>query len=268
MSEAGEWEVYAVKYATSAERLRRDNFITPPDPHDGPMPIDYFVWAVTNGTRTFVVDTGFDAAEAEARGRTLLRTAAEGLATVGIDASKVEDVVITHLHYDHAGGHDQFPLARYHLQESEMHYATGRHMCSHAIAHPFTVDHVTDMVRRVFDGRVSFVDGERRLAPGLSVHLVGGHSMGLQVVRVRTRRGWVVLASDASHFYENMEAAAPFPIVFNVGDMVQGWETLKQLAETPAHIVPGHDPLVLQRYPAVSADLEGIAVRLDIEPKT
>ena len=266
MSEDGQWEVYAVKYATSAERLRRDNFITPPDPHDGLMPIDYFVWAVTDGVRTFVVDTGFDADEAKARERTLLRTAAEGLATVGIDAAKVEDVIVTHLHYDHAGGHDQFPAARYHLQEVEMHYATGRHMCSHVMAHPFTVEHVTEMVRRVFEGRVAFVDGERQLAPGLSVHLVGGHSMGLQVVRVKTRRGWVVLASDASHFYENIEAGAPFPIVYNLADMVQGWETLKALASSRAHIVPGHDPLVLERYPAVSAGLDGIAVRLDVAP--
>lgn len=268
MGENGEWQVYAVKYATSAERLRRDNFITPPDPHDGPMPIDYFVWAVTNGTRTFVIDTGFDAKEAKARNRTFLRTAAEGLATIGIEAHKVEDVIVTHLHYDHAGGHDQFPAARFHLQDTEMAYATGRHMCCHAINHPFTVDHVTEMVRRVFEGRVGFVDGDRQLAPGLSVHLVGGHSMGLQIVRVRTARGWVVLASDASHFYENMEAGAPFPIVFNVGDMVRGWERMKELAESPAHIVPGHDPLVLARYPAVSADLEGIAHRLDVAPKT
>ena len=268
MGEPGQWEVFAVKYATSAERMRKDNFISPPDPHDGPMPIDYFVWAVTDGTRTFVIDTGFDAKEAKARGRTLLRTAAEGLQTIGIDAGRVEDVIVTHLHYDHAGGHAQFPAARYHLQESEMHYATGKHMCSHVMAHPFTVDHVADMVRRVFEGRVSFADGDRELAPGLSVHLVGGHSMGLQVVRVRTRRGWVVVASDASHFYENMEAGAPFPIVFNVADMVQGWARLGELASSPTHIVPGHDPLVLQRYPAVSSGLEGIAVRLDADPAT
>jgi hypothetical protein len=63
-----------------------------------------------------------------------------------------------------------------------------------------------------------------------------------------------------------MEAQAPFPIVFSLGDMVRAWATLRDLASTPAHIVPGHDPLVLARYPAVSRHLEGIAVRLDAEP--
>jgi glyoxylase-like metal-dependent hydrolase (beta-lactamase superfamily II) len=73
--------------------------------------------------------------------------------------------------------------------------------------------------------------------------------MGLQVVRVQTRRGWVVLASDASHFYANMEETRPFPIVWSVADMVDGYRKLRALAQSPAHVIPGHDPLVLERYP-------------------
>jgi glyoxylase-like metal-dependent hydrolase (beta-lactamase superfamily II) len=87
--------------------------------------------------------------------------------------------------------------------------------------------------------------------------------MGLQVVRVATRRGWVVLASDASHFYANMEEIRPFPIVYSVADMVEGYRKLRALADSPAHLIPGHDPLVLERYPAPSKELKGIAVRLD-----
>jgi glyoxylase-like metal-dependent hydrolase (beta-lactamase superfamily II) len=87
--------------------------------------------------------------------------------------------------------------------------------------------------------------------------------MGLQAVRVRTRRGWVVLASDASHFYAHLEQERPFPIVWSVADMVEGYRRLRELADSPAHIIPGHDPLVLERYPAPSRDMEGIVVRLD-----
>jgi glyoxylase-like metal-dependent hydrolase (beta-lactamase superfamily II) len=110
---------------------------------------------------------------------------------------------------------------------------------------------------------VRFHNGDGEIAPGVSVHLIGGHTMGLQVVRVATRRGWVVLASDASHFYANMEEVRPFPIVYSVADMVQGYRRLESLAQSPEHIIPGHDPLVLERYPAPSPELEGIAVRLD-----
>ncbi len=264
MSQDDGYEVFAVRYAYR-EASRAEHFIGG-DPHDGPMAMDYFVWAVVGKKRTWIVDTGFTAADAEARGRTLLRTAAEGLAALGIDAATAEDVILTHLHYDHIGGFDQFPNARFHLQDSEMAYATGRHMATPALGHAFTADHIAAMVHRVFAGRVVFHDGAVELAPGLSLHHVGGHTQGLQVVRVKTRRGWLVLASDASHFYENMEAGRPFPIVYNVGDMLGAFGTMRGLAESPGHIVPGHDPLVMERYPAADPALEGIAVRLDAEP--
>jgi hypothetical protein len=72
-----------------------------------------------------------------------------------------------------------------------------------------------------------------------------------------------VLASDASHFYANMEQVRPFPIVYNVADMVEGYARLRALADSPGHIIPGHDPLVLERYPAPSSALQGIVARLD-----
>ncbi len=261
------WDLYAIKYATMQERTRRDNFMVS-DPHDdAPMPIDYFVWAAVSPEQTIVIDTGFDAEEATSRGRTLQRSVTDGLAMVEIEAASVADVIVTHLHYDHIGGHAEFPAAQFHLQESEMQYATGPHMCTHTLNHSFTVGHITDMVRHVFEGRVTFYDGASEIAPGITVHHVGGHTMGLQFVRVLTRRGWVVVASDTTHFYENMERIAPFPIVYNVGDMVRGYAALRAQADTEAHIVPGHDPLVLDRYPAPDARLEGVVVRLDVAPK-
>ena len=255
------YEVYAVKYAHH-ERRASENFIGG-DPHDGPMPLDYFVWLVRGAGREIVVDTGFSAAMAAKRGRQHLRCPAEGLGLLGAKASDVRDVVISHLHYDHVGNFELFPGATFHLQEREMRYATGRYMCQECFRGAFEAEDVVGMVRRVYDGRVRFHDGDAELMPGISVHLIGGHTMGLQVVRVATRRGAVVLASDASHFYANMEQIRPFPIVWSVAEMVDGYRRLRELAESPAHIIPGHDPLVLQRYPAPSAELQGIVARLD-----
>jgi glyoxylase-like metal-dependent hydrolase (beta-lactamase superfamily II) len=73
----------------------------------------------------------------------------------------------------------------------------------------------------------------------------------------------VVLASDASHYYANMEDKRPFPIVYNVGDMVEGWRRAQALADSSAHVIPGHDPLVMERYPAPATTLQGAVVRLD-----
>jgi glyoxylase-like metal-dependent hydrolase (beta-lactamase superfamily II) len=187
----------------------------------------------------------------------------EGLAAIGIDAAAVEDVIVTHMHYDHAGNRGLFPKARYHLQDREMAYCTGRCMCHAPLSHPFDAEDVATMVRRVFDGRVQFHDGDASITPGLSLHLVGGHTNGLQAVRVRTAQGWLVLASDASHLYANMEQSRPFPVVYNVGDMLEGYRRLYSLADDPALVVPGHDPEVLKRFRSPDPAQEGWIVRLD-----
>ena len=255
------YEVTALMYAYN-DRGGAENFIGG-DPHDRPMPLDYFVWLIRGNGREIVVDTGFSAAMAAKRKRDHLRCPTEALRTLQCDATKVKDVIVTHLHYDHVGNFELFPGATFHLQEREMQYATGKYMCQDCFRGAFEVEDVVGMVREVYAGRVRFHDGDAELFPGVSLHLIGGHTMGLQVVRVATRRGWVVLASDASHFYANMEQVRPFPIVWSVADMVDGYAKLRRLADSPQHIIPGHDPLVMQRYPAPSKALEGIAVRLD-----
>jgi len=260
------YEVLAVKYATRAAR-RADLFIGG-DPHDADAAMDYYLWVVRSRdpARLFIVDTGFNEDMAAKRGRTLLRRPAEALRLVGVEPDSVEQVIVTHLHNDHVGAFDSFPNATFHLQDDEMDFATGRYMCHERLRKPYEPDHVVGLVRLAYQNRVVFHDGDEELAPGLSVHRIGGHSMGLQAVRVHTRRGWVVLASDASHYYEHFEKDRAFPVVFHVGDLLQGYRRLATLADSPRHIVPGHDPLVMDRYPPPSDALRGVAVRLDAEP--
>lgn len=258
------YEVYAIRYATVA-RKSSENFIGG-DPHEGGARMDYFVWLVRNASHSFVVDTGFNADAARRRKREFLRPPTEGLAMLGVDAAGVRDVVITHMHYDHVGNFDQFPNARFHLQDREMSFATGRYMCCGPFSHAYEVEEVVGMVRRVYAGRVVFHDGDAELAPGLTLHHVGGHTLGLQAVRVWTRVGWLVLASDASHYYANIREQRPFPIVADVTAMVDGWRRLDALASAPRHVVPGHDPLVMERYRAPDPSMQGTVVRLDAEP--
>lgn len=260
MTDPDTYEVFAIKYAERDAR-RPEHFLGG-DPHDVPMSMDYFVWAIVGSDRTIVVDTGFNTLDAKNRNRRLLRTAAEGLSLVGVDAASAPTVVLTHLHYDHVGGFDQFPNAIFHLQDREMAFATGRNMIESEYSHAFTARHVAEMVMAVHAKRVHFYDGDGELAPGVSVHHIGGHTDGLQAVRVKTASGWVVLASDATHYYENMEAIRPFSIVFNVPEMIAGYDVLRSLAGSGGVIVPGHDPMVFERHPPADPTLSGIAIRL------
>ena len=258
------YEIYALRYARH-DRSASENFLDG-DPHDGPMPMDYFVWLIRNDERAIVVDTGFSAQAAARRQREFLRCPSEALRLLGVDATRVGDVIVTHLHYDHIGNFNLFPAATFHLQDSEMAFATGRHMSSPAQSGAYDVEDVVGMVREVYRGRVRFHDGSADIAPGVSVHHVGGHTMGLQVVRVSTGRGAVVLASDASHYYANMLEGRPFPIVFDVAAMRAGWERCRALAESEDHIIPGHDPEVLRQYAAPEPAMQGIVARLDLPP--
>jgi glyoxylase-like metal-dependent hydrolase (beta-lactamase superfamily II) len=260
---APKYEVFALRYATHAERRARENFIFH-DEHDTPMPMDFFVWAIRGAGRTIVVDTGYGTDAAGRRNRQLLRRPIDALLQIGIDAAEVPDVVLTHLHWDHAGGLDLFPSAMFHLQDAEMAFSTGRCMCHPIFRRPLEVEDVVAAVRLVYADRVRFHAGTAEIAPGVSLHLIGGHSGGLQAVRVRTARGWVVLASDAAHYWANIRGRAPFPLVVDVARMVEGYRVVEELSDGPDHIIPGHDPLVLSRFPPVAGADD--VVRLDLPP--
>ena len=259
------YEVYALRYANS-ERPARDNFLFSTDIHDGLQQLDFFVWVVRGNGRTFVVDLGFDHEGAARRGRSISRLPSEAVGMLNIEAHTVEDVIVTHLHYDHAGDLDAFPNARLYLQDREMNFATGRYMGHAPVRMAFDVEYVCDFVKAVYADRVTFVDGAQELAPGISVHHIGGHTDGLQAVRVWTESGWLVLASDAIHLYANRDLGNPFPIVHSVSDMVAGYARLDELASHRDLVIPGHDPLVLERFPAPIKEFEGELVRLDRGP--
>lgn len=265
MSDLPEYELFAIRYATRDAR-RRDHFIGG-DPHDAPMPMDYFVWVAKAPERSVIIDSGFTPEVSKKRGRTFLRDPVDSMRLLGVDPDKVEDVVLTHLHYDHVGNFHRFPAARFHVQEKEISHATGRYMHYPQLSHAYEVDDVVGLVRMNYAGRVIFHDGPVDLFPGITLHLAGGHAPGLQFLRVNTRRGWVVLASDVTHFYANLETGKPYVSAFHIGDMVEGFARLRAAAPDESHIIPGHDPEVMRRYPAPSPELEGVAVRLDVAPR-
>ncbi|MEM7255887.1 MAG: N-acyl homoserine lactonase family protein [Pseudomonadota bacterium] len=256
------WEVYAVKYADRHGRTRADSFLFDPL-HDSAHAMDYFVWVLRRGNQVILVDTGYDTTEAAARGRPIKRSVADALAPLAISPAQVQTIICTHLHYDHAGGLAQFPQATVHLQQAEMVYATGPCMCFETLRMPYTSTHVAAVVEKLYSDKLVYHHGDGVITDGVTVHCIGGHSRGLQVVRVRTVCGWLVLASDASHYYENFLQHKLFPIVVDAQSMLQGFDTLVSLASETRLIIPGHDPLVMQYFPPVG---EPFIRRLDQGP--
>jgi glyoxylase-like metal-dependent hydrolase (beta-lactamase superfamily II) len=168
-------EILAVRYAHNAKQHFSENFFGG-DPHDGPMP--FFVWVLKGGGQAIVIDTGFDADMAARRLRKLTRPVAEGLKAAGVDLAEVKDVVLTQMHYDHAGNHDIFPIypnARYHVQDREMEYGTGRCMC-HATLARWSGGYRPPRRRAIEIGRRGFRYGKRQTSRGVHArrHVQGG----------------------------------------------------------------------------------------------
>ena len=258
------WEIYAIKYGDRGGRTRADSCIFD-DNHDAPHAMDYFIWVLRRGAEVVLVDTGYDSQEADARNRPIRIDPVTALQPLGLQPEDITQIIVTHLHYDHAGGLHPFSHAKLYVQAADMAYATGPCMCHAHLRAPFTGSHICDMVRALYEDRVAFIEGTREIRPGVEAHWMGGHSRGLQSVRVRTRRGWVMLASDASHFYENFLENRAFPIVVDVEDALNAFGRLRALADSMDHIIPGHDPLVLKRYPLLRPDTPH-AVCLSADP--
>ena len=105
-----------------------------------------------------------------------------------------------------------------------------------------------ELVTLHYGGRIRLVEGEREVLPGLRVHWVGGHTAGLQIVSVETGRGRVVLTSDASHFFRNVERRWPTQIITNLPQMLAAFDTIDALAGPERLVVAGHDPEVADRF--------------------
>lgn len=246
------YTIYAIEYA---RRETNSTELFYGDYHNTPIKMSYFVWAVTNGTHTIVVDLGFTEEVGTRRGRQFVRCPSQGLAALGIDCASVEHVIVSHFHYDHVGNYALFPHATFYVQDEEMRFYTGRYVCQGAFRHSVEVEDILAMVRYNYDGRLCFIDGEREILPGIAVYKVGGHTAGMQIVTVQTAGGRAVLASDASHYYHNIEKNVPFMVHHDLPGMYYGFQRIRELAEQPELIIPGHDPLVLERLKPVT---EGI----------
>ncbi|WP_417270744.1 N-acyl homoserine lactonase family protein [Celeribacter sp.] len=257
------WQILALRYSENKKRTRRDSFIFASKP-DAPHTMDFFFWVLRRGEEVIVVDTGMDTAEAARRDRPILHAPVDMLASIGIDPADVKTLIITHLHFDHAGCIDAFPNATIHIQAEELSFATGAMMTNDALRLPYALDPITTIVTRLHKGDVVVHDGECAIAQGVTGHLLGGHSAGLMALTVQTRRGKLLLASDVAHYYESVTKGLVFLIVVDAAKMVHGYNWLREHAEGDiSRILPAHDPLIRRVYPEVAPDIFDLSAAPD-----
>jgi glyoxylase-like metal-dependent hydrolase (beta-lactamase superfamily II) len=246
------YKIYTLYYG-KRDATTADYFLD--DTANIPIGMGYYLWVATNGEHTVVIDLGYHEDVGEQRGRTLVRRPAELLDKIGVDPKSVQHAIVTHMHWDHVGGYALFPHARFYLQERELHFWTGARMAEWQSS--LEEEELVAVVRLHFRGRLGLCDGTQEIVPGITVHHVGGHTMGSQIVQVETGRGTAVVASDAAKLYRNFKEDIPQPRSHSVPDQISGYQLIKRLASKEDLIIPGHDPEAMRRL-AVYGDSIGL----------
>lgn len=268
MSSLPEFEIYAIRYAKQDLRDEGHMFLAG---RHGTMVqgLDFFTYALKGGGRNWIVDTGMTEVQARRMGRDydFLCRPSQALARIGIDAATEPDVILTHAHFDHVGTLDDYKAARFHIQDEEMIHITGRDMTMQPFRLAYHPDDVKPLIDLVYADRMVFHDGDVEIAPGIEFILIGGHARGQAVLRVHTRRGWVLLASDAVHVFDETDHERPFAVFYDLAQMIDGYRRINRLAGHRDRLIPGHDHRVTKAYPAAGPGMEGQILRLDLVPR-
>jgi glyoxylase-like metal-dependent hydrolase (beta-lactamase superfamily II) len=173
-----------------------------------------------------------------------------------ISVEQIDNVILTHLHYDHAGGTDLFPNAQFFVQESEYRFWTEDPVVQRAVFQQVSDQVIFERIKALREaGRVTLVRGDREVLPGITCLLSPGHTIGLQAVAVETAKGTAILGSDCAHLFRNYEEDRPSILINDLPAWLASYDKLKAHVSDPSLLFPGHDMLMSKNYPEVA---EGI----------
>jgi glyoxylase-like metal-dependent hydrolase (beta-lactamase superfamily II) len=195
-SSAQQYEIYAIRYATlpdfpvaalvkGADTKRK-------------LDIAMIIWLVKGNGRNILVDSGFYRDQfLKAWSVKDFVKPSEAVAQLGVKPEDITDVIITHMHWDHADGMDLFPRARIWIQKDEYNYYTGEAWQQKNTHGGIDKDDVLAAVKLNLEGRLRLVNGDaQEILPGITCYTGGKHTWQSQYIGVNTRQGTVILASD------------------------------------------------------------------------
>ena len=248
--QAGPYEVHAVRFAT-LPAYRVASLVAGADP-DRRLDLAMMVWVVQGNDRIVLVDAGFHREKFISQWKPVdyVRPSDAVRAALGIAPESVTDIILTHVHWDHADGVDLFPSARVWVQMAEYEHHIGEQGRVLNRAIDADVAAALFAVRR--GGRLELVDGDDRpILPGVRVHTGGRHTFASQFVSVPTRTGRIVLASDNAYLYENLEQKRAIAQTLDASSNLAAQARMIALAGGIGRVVPGHDPAVFERFQVI-----------------
>jgi glyoxylase-like metal-dependent hydrolase (beta-lactamase superfamily II) len=247
-----QYEIYAIRYATLPGFSVAD-LVAGADPARK-LDIAMMIWLVRGNGHNVLVDAGFyhDRFFKDWHVNDFIKPS-DALKPLGLKPEDITDVIISHMHWDHADGMDLFPNARIWIQKDEFQYYAGEAWQTKEAHDGIDAEDVLTLVRLNTQGRVGLVNGDaQEILPGITCYTGGRHTYASQYVGVNTKAGTVVLASDNMYLYENLEKHVPIAATLDAVSNLQAQDRMKQLAASPGLVVPGHDPAVMTKFPNVA----------------
>lgn len=232
---------------------------------DVSLDVGYFFWLAHNTNRTVLIDCGYNTRRAEIAGRfhsnTLHVSPLEALRRIGIQPGDVDQLILSHLHLDHAGNVDLFPNATISLTRAEFDWWAGPYGTRELVSHLIEPETLAYLRAAEGAGRLHLIDDATFVAPGIRMLPVGGHTPGQAVTEVQAHDVKVVLAADSAHFYEEYLGDRPFWLYSDLEDAYRVYDMLRTLDATDGVVVvPGHDPLVMDRFERLDDRIANLGV--------
>lgn len=246
------YEIYALRYATIPD-FPVSGLISGAD-KDRKLDIAMLVWLVRGNGKNVLVDSGFYRPQFFKTWtvRDFIKPS-ETVAKLGLKPEDITDVIITHMHWDHADGLDLFPNAKIWVQKDELEYYAGEAWQSRRTHGGIDPEDVMAAVKLNTQGKVGLVNGDaQEILPGIICYTGGKHTYASQYVGVNTAAGTVILASDNMYLYENLDKHVPIAQTLDADSNLRAQDRMKQLAAKPELIIPGHDPAELTRFTKVA----------------
>ena len=268
MSATPEYEVYAIRYADQGDGLVSAGSLMLSAENDQMIPgMAYYVYLIEGNGMSIAVDTGFAPVLTERLGSRLHFSGPDGLRRLGRDPAAISDLIITHAHYDHVGCLEDFTSATFHIDTEMMPIVEGTDPCHPFFRQGYGKRDCATIRRLKADGRLVEHTNVSIPWPGIELIHIGGHCRGQMVIRVNTKRGPIVLASDAAHLYQEWEEEKPFGVFYDMPAMLEGYRTLTNLSGgSRTEMIAGHDAAVMAMFPAPAKEHEEAIVSLHEAP--
>ena len=245
-----QYEIYAIKYA--GPFTSSGAFLMWMKDWDEVVERNYYLWCLKGPETTVIVDTGVSPKMARERNLAGYVAPTEMLKRIDVEADAVQHVIVTHIHWDHAGGLSLFPNARVYIQEDEYQFW----MKDPIAKRPPLALYFDEMLKPDIEtidkeGRLTLINGDHTILPGIECLLAPGHSIALQAVAVNTAKGTAILGSDCAHVFKNYQQDWPSALIVDMVAWIRSYDKLKSKVSSLELLFPGHDPLMSQNYPEI-----------------